>query len=217
MSLNQGIPGFGALTEHVRRCTVQVEMLGPNPGSGSGVMAGGEGVVITNAHVARHTMARVHLWDGRVVEARLIKKHPRRDLAQLRIDTTTLPMLSFGDSHALRPGHLVVAVGNPLGFQGAASAGVVRAVGPVDGLGSQPWVQASVRLAPGNSGGPLADASGQLVGMLLGVESGAAGRASTAADQLPEAIDHASSNAGELRLPFVRGNHSRLREVTVRL
>ena len=283
MNANHGIPGFGALTEHVRRSTVQVEMLGPHAGSGSGVMAGGEGVVITNAHVARQAVARVHLWDGRVVEARLVKKHPRRDLAELRIDTMTLPMLSFGDSKALRPGHLVVAVGNPLGFQGAASAGVVRAIGPVEGLGPQPWVQASVRLAPGNSGGPLADASGQLVGintmvlgrgglglavpaqavrdflarpappqlgvsvrgvplqapehrvglLLLEVESGAAaaqaslqvgdilvaadGRAFTAADQLPEAIDHASTSAGALRLQFVRGIHSRLREVTVRL
>ena len=283
MSGNNGIPGFGALTEHVRRSTVQVETLEPRAGSGSGVIAGEEGIIITNAHVARHAVARVHLWDGRVVEARVVKKHPRRDLAELRIDATmALPALSFGDSDALRPGHLVVAVGNPLGFQGAASAGVVRAVGPVEGLGSQPWVQASVRLAPGNSGGPLADASGQLVGintmvlgrgglglaipvravkeflarpapprlgvavrgvrvnaperrvglMLLEVESGAAaaqaslqvgdilvaagGCAFTSADQLPEAIEQAAPS-GELRLQFVRGNQTRLREVTVRL
>ncbi len=282
MNGSNGIPGFGALTAHVRRSTVQVETLGSRAGSGSGVIAGGEGVVITNAHVARETAARVHLWDGRVVEARVMKKHPRRDLAELRIDATAVLALAFGDSNALRPGHLVVAVGNPLGFHGAASAGVVRAVGPVEGLGSQSWVQASVRLAPGNSGGPLADASGQLVGintmvlgrgglglaipvqavkdflarpapprlgvsvrgvrvhaperrvglMLLEVESGAAaaqaslqvgdilvsaaGCAFTSADQLPEAIEQASSS-GELRLQFLRGNQNRLREVTVRL
>ena len=166
------IPAFGELTERVRRSTVQVEMPGPRPGSGSGVVTGQGNVVVTNAHVARGPVMRVHLWDGRVVEARVARKDARRDLAELLLlEAATVPALPFGDSGALRPGHLVVAVGNPLGFQGAASAGVVRAVGPVSGLGTQPWVQAAVRLAPGNSGGPLADTRGQLVGintMVLG-------------------------------------------------
>lgn len=155
----------GEIVERVRRSTVQVETPGDRPGSGSGVIAGPAATVITNAHVARLEHARVHLWDGRVVDAQVVKKNPRRDLAELRIDIGGLPALPFADSDSLRPGHVVVAVGNPLGFQGAASAGVVRAVGPVQGLGSQPWVQASVRLAPGNSGGPLADARGHLVGI----------------------------------------------------
>jgi serine protease Do len=155
----------GEIVERVRRSTVQVETPGDRPGTGSGVIAGPDAIVITNAHVVREETARVHLWDGRVVEARVVKKNPRRDLAELRIHVAGLPSLPFGDSDTLKPGHIVVAVGNPLGFQGAASAGVVRAVGPVQGLGSHPWVQASVRLAPGNSGGPLADAHGHLVGI----------------------------------------------------
>jgi serine protease Do len=155
----------GEIVERVRRSTVQVETPGDRPGSGSGVIVGPTATVITNAHVARSQTAKVHLWDGRVVDAYVVKKHARRDLAELRIDIPGLPALPMSDSDALRPGHLVVAVGNPLGFQGAASAGVVRAVGPVQGLGSQPWVQASVRLAPGNSGGPLANANGELVGI----------------------------------------------------
>jgi serine protease Do len=167
----------GELTERIRRSTVLVEIEGGGrAGSGSGVIVGPRATtIVTNAHVARLPLARVHLWDGRVVEARVGKKHARRDLAELHIDVPGLPALPLGDSSLLRPGHLVVAVGNPLGFEGAASSGVVRSVGPVSGLGTQPWVQASVRLAPGNSGGPLADAQGQLVGintMVLGHPGG---------------------------------------------
>ena len=165
------IPALGEITERVRRSTVQVEVPGPRASTGSGVVTGRGNVVVTNAHVARGPVARVHLWDGRVVEARVARKDARRDLAELLMEASGLPALPFGDSSALRPGHLVVAVGNPLGFQGAASAGVVRAVGPVSGLGAQPWVQAAVRLAQGSSGGPLADSHGQLVGintMVLG-------------------------------------------------
>ncbi len=168
----------GELAERIRRSTVMVETGGDRAASGSGVIVGPRATtIVTNALVARFTGARVHLWDGRVVEARVAKRHPRRDLAELHIDVDGLPALPFADSDKLRPGHIVVAVGNPLGFRGAASSGVVRAVGPVPGLGPQPWIQASVRLAPGNSGGPLADALGHLAGintMVLGRDDGLA-------------------------------------------
>jgi serine protease Do len=70
-----------------------------------------------------------------------------------------------GDSNALRAGQIVLAVGNPLGFVGALSTGVIHGRGPVPGLGRRTWVQADVRLAPGNSGGPLADAEGRVIGI----------------------------------------------------
>src|SRR5581483_6524418 len=89
----------------------------------------------------------------------------RRDLALLRIPASGLPEAALGDSTRLRPGELVIAIGNPLGFIGALTAGVVHAVGPLPGLGPRKWIQAGVRLAPGNSGGPLADASGTVVGV----------------------------------------------------
>jgi serine protease Do len=76
-----------------------------------------------------------------------------------------LPAATAADSSRLRSGELAIAVGNPLGFVGALTTGVIQAVGPIGGLGSQSWVQASVRLAPGNSGGPLADASGRIIGI----------------------------------------------------
>jgi len=92
-------------------------------------------------------------------------RDPRRDLAQLRIDAANLPAASAADSSELRPGELVIAIGNPMGFVGALATGVIHAVGPLRGLGFQSWVQADVRLAPGNSGGPLANAQGRIVGI----------------------------------------------------
>jgi serine protease Do len=76
-----------------------------------------------------------------------------------------LPAASAADSSELRPGELAIAIGNPMGFVGALATGVIHAVGPLRGLGRQSWVQADVRLAPGNSGGPLANAHGRIVGI----------------------------------------------------
>src|SRR6266849_1843849 len=92
-------------------------------------------------------------------------RDPLRDLARLHIHGTNLPAASAADSSQLRPGELAIAIGNPMGFVGALATGVIHAVGPIRGLGPHSWVQAEVRLAPGNSGGPLADARGQIVGI----------------------------------------------------
>jgi serine protease Do len=86
-------------------------------------------------------------------------------LAALRIGANSLPAASPADSSQLRPGELAIAIGNPMGFVGALTTGVIHAIGPLRGLGPQTWVQASVRLAPGNSGGPLADARGRVIGI----------------------------------------------------
>jgi serine protease Do len=158
--------GFGEVAEKLRRSTVQV-LTGTRgvEGSGSGVIWTYDGSVITNAHVARGKIARVQLWDGRSFEAAVAARDDRQDLAMLRLRANDLPAIAWRGATALRPGELVVAVGNPLGFVGALTTGVVHASGPVRGLGRKPWVQASIRLAPGNSGGPLADAEGRVVGI----------------------------------------------------
>jgi serine protease Do len=121
--------------------------------------------VVTNAHVVHGGRVNVQLWDGREFEAAISSRDPRRDLAQLRIDAANLPAASAGDSSELRPGEIAIAIGNPMGFVGALATGVIHAVGPLRGLGPQSWVQADVRLAPGNSGGPLANAHGRVVGI----------------------------------------------------
>jgi len=157
------IPGFGEIAEQLRRSTVLIESGGH--GAGSGILWPGEGVIITNAHVIRGPRPKVQLWDGREFEAAVRSRDPRRDLAQLRIDVESLPAASVADSAEVRPGELAIAIGNPLGFVGALATGVVHAVGPIRGLGPRSWVQADVRLAPGNSGGPLANARGQIIGV----------------------------------------------------
>jgi len=161
------IHGFGEIAEQLRRSTVVV--LPGERGNGSGVIWSSDGVIVTNAHVARASQMRVQLWDGREFDAALVSRDTRRDLAQLHIKAVNLPAVVVADSSQLRPGELAIAIGNPLGFVGALTTGIVQAVGPLNGrlapFGSQPWVQSDVRLAPGNSGGPLADARGRVIGI----------------------------------------------------
>lgn len=158
--------GFGDVAEKLRRSTVQVVSgTRRSPGSGSGVIWTANGTVITNAHVAREQVARVELWDGRSFPAHVVKRDDRADLAELKLNTTDLPSITWRESTALRPGELVVAVGYPLGFAGALTTGVVHLSGPIRGWGRRRWIQAAIRLAPGNSGGPLADAEGRVIGI----------------------------------------------------
>ena len=163
-------PGFGEIAEGLRRSTVEVRSSGQ--GSGSGVIWTSDGLIITNAHVARESQPLVQLWDGNRFPARITAKDTRRDLAALRIDSNGLPAAVPGDSDGLRVGELVIAIGNPLGFVGALTTGVVHALGPIAGVSHQKWVQADVRLAPGNSGGPLANARGHVIGINTMVAGG---------------------------------------------
>jgi serine protease Do len=157
------IQGFGEIAEKLRRSTVLI--YAGERGNGSGVIWSADGVIVTNAHVARASQMRVQLWDGREFDTALVSRDTRRDLAELRISATNLPAATAADSSQVRPGELAIAIGNPLGFVGALTTGVIQAVGPLRPFGWQPWVQADVRLAPGNSGGPLADARGRVIGI----------------------------------------------------
>ncbi len=160
---DMAIPGFGEIAEQLRRSTVLIHAGGR--GSGSGVIWSSDGTLVTNAHVVRSTRPSVQLWDGREFEATIHSSDSLRDLARLRINARDLPAASAADSSQLRPGELAIAIGNPMGFVGALATGVIHGVGPLRGLGPHSWVQAEVRLAPGNSGGPLADANGRVVGI----------------------------------------------------
>ena len=163
--------GFGEIAEALRRSTVQV--LHPNGGQGSGVIWSPQGLIVTNAHVARRSgSAEIELWDGRRFAARTLLTDPWRDLAILRVMAGDLPAARIADSDAVRPGELVIAVGNPLGFAGAASTGAIHSVGAIRGMGRQRWIRAGVQLAPGNSGGPLANARGEVVGINTAIVHG---------------------------------------------
>lgn len=157
------IKGLGEVAERVRRSTVLVQPGGR--GSGSGVIWSSDGLIVTNAHVARGSRIEVSLWDGREFCAEITARDARRDLAALRIEAKALNAATIGDSAKVRAGELAIAVGNPLGFLGVMTTGIVHTVGPLRGLGSRHWVQADVRLAPGNSGGPMADSNGRVIGI----------------------------------------------------
>jgi len=158
-------PGVGEIAEQLRRSTVQVRVDEGRSGSGSGVVWNTQGLIISNAHVVRGSKVEVEFWDGKVAKARVLRREAGRDLAFLDAGKMEAPAPRWGDSSRLEAGDAVLAVGNPLGFVGAVSNGVVQAVGPIHGLGKKNWIQAHIRLAPGNSGGAMANASGEVVGI----------------------------------------------------
>lgn len=136
-------------------------------GAGSGVVWPG-GLVITNAHVVRGRRARIETRGGAEFEAVVERSDAWRDLAALRVKGARLPTAEIGDAAALRPGDLVFALGNPWGSGGAVTAGIVHrsaaAVGPPS-AGASNWLAADLHLRPGNSGGPMADIRGRVVGI----------------------------------------------------
>jgi serine protease Do len=160
---------FAGLAEALRRVTV--EIVGDGGARGSGVLWP-RGCLVTNAHVVREAALTVRLVDGARVDARLVARDVDADLAVLRIAASGLPPATLATA-AARVGSLVVAIGHPLGVQGALTTGIVHAIGPIVPRGAA-WIQADVRLAPGNSGGPLADASGGVVGLNAMVAGGLA-------------------------------------------
>jgi S1-C subfamily serine protease len=145
---------------------------GEHGGEGSGVVLAPDGYVLTNSHVvhgARSLEAR--FTDGRSMAARLVGEDPATDLALVRVGASDLPHVGFpkGSDDGVRVGQLVIAIGNPLGFQSTVSAGVVSALGRSlrgrDGRLIENIVQHTAALNPGNSGGPLVDSRGRLVGI----------------------------------------------------
>jgi serine protease Do len=165
-AVSSNLIGLGELLRHA-----VVEVRSGETGSGAGIVWGGAGLVVTNAHCAPRgttlevdagaTSARSGNWRG----AQVIAYHPRHDLALLAAPSVSGPLLEVRDVESLHAGELVFAHGHPLGVRDALAMGVVHAIARDERTNQPRWIVADVRLAPGNSGGPLVDAEGRLVGI----------------------------------------------------
>ncbi|GAB4217337.1 MAG: hypothetical protein OHK0022_59470 [Roseiflexaceae bacterium] len=161
-------PALTAMIARVRPSVVQVRS--GKRGAGAGVIWQADGGILTNDHViaASRGEVQVDLPGGRSLHARVAARNPALDLALLRVDQGDLPAAPLGDSTGLRVGELVFAIGHPWGQRDVVTAGIVSGTGEVATMGGQrsaQYIRSDVRLAPGNSGGPLLNTRGEVVGI----------------------------------------------------
>jgi serine protease Do len=163
-----GLDFSEAVADIVSRVKPAVVLIGHNGSHGAGVIWRKDGIVVTNRHVLRGDRADVVLDDGRRVTGIVAARHPSQDLAIVKIAVDDLPAVQIGDSSTVRPGQLAIAIGHPPGLRSAATLGVVVASGQaatLEGPQTGDWLQTDVTLRPGNSGGPLIDTDGAVIGI----------------------------------------------------
>ncbi len=148
----------GSVAAWLRQITVRIN--GARGTHGSGVIWLPKGIIVTNAHVAHSHVHEIEFADGRKAQGRLLARDPERDLAALAVNAAFLPTASVRSARECRAGEVVMAVGNPVDGEGAVSLGIIHRP-----AGNPPFLFADIRLAPGNSGGPLADAHGNVIGV----------------------------------------------------
>jgi S1-C subfamily serine protease len=183
---------MASVVTEVQRSLVQIS--DGRGGAGAGTIWHSDGLIVTNAHVVARGPVTVTLADGREFSAGLLARDTDRDLAALSIEAQGLPTIEPGNSRKLQSGQWVFAIGHPWGIKAAVTAGTVIGIGsqwPGMPMQGQDWIVVSLAVRPGNSGGPLVDVYGRLVGIntiMTGPEVGAAIPAHTIKAFLKEAL-----------------------------
>ena len=162
----------------IRRSLVVIQ--NGHQGGGSGIIWRQDGIILTNNHVAAGNRAHLIVEDGREFPAEVIDRNPEIDLALLKADVDHLPIALIADSRAVQVGQIVMAIGHPWGQRGMVTLGIISGLGLAQVRGKRgniPIIRSDVELAPGNSGGPLVNTAGGVIGintMIIGGDQGVA-------------------------------------------
>jgi S1-C subfamily serine protease len=175
---------LATISQQLKSITVEITN---HRSGGSGVIWSADGLIVTNSHVAKEALVEVKLDNGKTVTGVVIARDKQQDLAAVKVNVESLPMPIIGRVELLRPGEIVLAMGNPWGFRGALTAGVLHAtewqeasnIKPVSltqtpKLPNSTVIVADIRLAPGNSGGVLANTRGEVIGINTAIFQGLA-------------------------------------------
>ncbi len=200
-----------SVADRLRPAVVNLRAGRGNGGSsGSGILFTPDGFLLTNAHVVqKFERVRIRLGDGQETQGRVVGRDPWTDLAVVQAEAGKLPHAELGDSLALRVGQLVVAIGSPYGFESTVTAGVVSALGrtlrTITGHLVDNVIQTDAALNPGNSGGPLVDARGHVIGINTAIIAPAQGICfaipiNMAKDVVPQLLKHGRVMRGYLGL-----------------
>ena len=187
--------------------------LGPSTqrqqGQGSGFITRANGLIFTNEHVVRGAdRVAVTLPDGRRFNGKVLGGDPLTDVAVVKVVADNLPVASLGNSDLLRPGEWAIAIGNPFGLNNTVTAGIISAVGRTDaniGEGQRvPYIQTDAAVNPGNSGGPLISATGQVIGMNTAIRKApGAGLSFAVPINLTKRIAQQIVRTGQASHPFI--------------
>lgn len=176
--INEFSASTNALLQEAKRSLVIVQ--GHRFGAGAGIIWRKDGIILTNGHVVNRRSPRVILPDNTEYTARVLAKGPMYDLAVLQIDADDLPAVKMADPDGLRVGELVFALGHPWGQRAYVTAGIISGLSEVEVRGNRDTmrvIRTDATLAPGNSGGPLINARGEVIGintMIVGGDVGVA-------------------------------------------
>ena len=186
--------------------------LGPSTqrqqGQGSGFITRANGLIFTNEHVVRGAdRVAVTLPDGRRFNGKVLGGDPLTDVAVVKVVADNLPVASLGNSDLLRPGEWAIAIGNPFGLNNTVTAGIISAVGRLNAIGDGqrvPYIQTDAAVNPGNSGGPLINATGQVIGINTAIRTAPGGGLSFAVPiNLAKRIAQQIVSTGQASHPFI--------------